>query len=493
MGFAAETTNDSGTHEIKDGAKGARNGSTLEALGATLADIKRAQRKNGTPSYEARLEHLDALKRVLLARKEEIAEAISKDFGGRSRIESLVAEVFVTVAGIDYAKEHLHDWMQTEPRDVSWTFLPGRAEVIPQPLGVVGIISPWNYPVNLAFAPLVSALAAGNRAMIKPSELVPETSALIEKMVAEAFPRDRVTCVTGGVEVAEAFSRLPFDHLVFTGSTRVGKVVMRAAAENLVPVTLELGGKSPAIVGEGFSLTTAAERIMAGKLFNSGQTCIAPDYVLVPRKDLDAFVGECKVAAARLYPSFVGNADYTSIVNPRQKARLEGYLMDARENGATIVSLAGNESFEGSRKMPPALVLGAKESHAILQEEIFGPLLPILPYETLEEAIAYVNDHPRPLALYYFEHDDEVIQRVLSETISGGVTVNDVLLHFAQEDMPFGGVGPSGIGHYHGREGFEAFTKKKPVFYQARLNATGVLRPPYGKLVDTFLRLLLGK
>lgn len=464
------------------------------SLAETLGKLKAAQRKQGAPSYDKRIEHLDALRRVLVAKREEIAKVISSDFGGRSRVESLVAEIYVTVTGIDYAKERLHEWMEIEPREVAWTFMPGRAEVQSQPLGVVGIISPWNYPVQLAFAPLAGALAAGNRAMLKPSELVPETSELIRKIVAETFAEDHVTCHLGGVDVAEEFSRLPFDHLVFTGSTRVGKVVMRAAAENLVPVTLELGGKSPAIVGHDFSISTAAERIMSGKLYNAGQTCIAPDYALVPRKQVDAFVRECKEAVGRLYPTLAGNADYTAIVNERQKSRLEGYLREAEESGAKLVSLApSTEKFDDSRKLAPTLVLGAKDESQVLQEEIFGPILPVIPYDSLDDAIAYVNDRPRPLALYYFDHDEDAVNKVLTETVSGGVTVNDTMLHIAQDDMPFGGVGPSGIGHYHGKEGFEAFSKKKPIFYQSRLNATDVIRPPYGKAVELLLKFVLGK
>ena len=504
MSLAQESQSDSGTQKIasreeasgtaSEGKASEKEGQKTLGLKGTLDALRAAHRKQGAPSYDKRIEHLDALRRALISNKEAIAKAISTDFGGRSRIESLVAEVFVTVAGLDYAKERLHEWMEIEPREVAWTFMPGRAEVHNQPLGVVGIIAPWNYPVQLVFAPLVAALAAGNRVMVKPSELVPETSALIAKMVESTFAHDHVTCHLGGVELSEEFSKLPLDHLVFTGSTRVGKAVMRAAAENLVPVTLELGGKSPAIVGRDFSIATAAERIMNGKLFNAGQTCIAPDYALVQRKDVEAFVGECKAAVARMYPTLVGNADYTSIVNDRQKKRLEGYLSDAKENGARLVPLnATKESFEGSSKLEPTLVLDAKESMAILGEEIFGPLLPIVAYDTLDDAIAYVNDHPRPLALYVFDHDEEAVEKVLAETISGGVTVNDTMLHIAQDDMPFGGVGPSGMGHYHGKEGFDTFTKKKPVFYQARLNATDIMRPPYGKAVDYFLKFVLGK
>lgn len=501
MSLAQESSSGSGTQKVaareepsNDEPARSVSAPAAPALDETLAALKAAHRKQGAPSYDKRIEHLDALRRALVTHKEEIAKAISSDFGGRSRTESLVAEVFVTIAQIDYVKDRLHEWMEIEPREVAWTFLPGRAEVQNQPVGVVGIVAPWNYPVQLVFAPLVAVLAAGNRAMIKPSELVPETSALIAKIVGQTFAKDHVTVHEGGVDVSEAFTKLPFDHLVFTGSTRVGKAVMKAAAENLVPVTLELGGKSPAIVGRDFSLATAAERIMSGKLFNAGQTCIAPDYALVPRKEVDAFVTECKAAVARLYPTLVGNADYTSIVNERQRERLAGYLVDARENGAKLVPLnPAGESFEGTRKLEPTIVLDGKDSMAVLGEEIFGPILPVVPYDSLDDAIGYVNDRPRPLALYVFENDEDAVEKVLAETTSGGVTVNDTMLHIAQDDLPFGGVGPSGMGHYHGKEGFDTFTKKKPVFYQSRLNATGIIRPPYGKTVDYFLKLMIGK
>jgi acyl-CoA reductase-like NAD-dependent aldehyde dehydrogenase len=366
-------------------------------------------------------------------------------------------------------------------------------------LGVVGIISPWNYPVNLALCPLVDALAAGNRAMIKPSELVPETAALLRDLVAEAFPTDQVTVVTGGAEVGEAFARLPFDHLVFTGSTRIGRLVMRAASENLVPVTLELGGKSPAIVGPDFSARSAAERILSGKLFNAGQTCIAPDYVLLPSGATEGFVEGCKQAVAKMYPTIENNPDYTSIVSDRHLARLRGYLQDAKAKGARVVEIVppgeavakADASEAPSRKLPPSLVLDPTEEMTVMQEEIFGPILPIVTYQKLDDAIGYVNDHPRPLALYYFGHDKAAIDRVLAETFAGGVGINETLLHFAQDDLPFGGIGPSGMGQYHGREGFDAFTKLKPVFRQARVNTTGLMRPPYTKLLERLLKFLV--
>jgi coniferyl-aldehyde dehydrogenase len=468
--------------------------SPAHALGATLARMREAQRKHGAPNHDERIHRLDELERALIGRKSAIAVAISRDFGNRSSQESLAGEVFVVLGAIRHARAHLHDWMQPEDRQVGWVFLPSSAQVIPQPLGVVGIISPWNYPVQLALSPLVSALAAGNRVMLKPSELVPETAALLRDLVAETFADDEVSVVTGGPEVGELFSRLALDHLLFTGSTRVGKLVMRAASENLVPVTLELGGKSPAIVGPDFSMRAAGERIMAGKLFSAGQTCIAPDYAMVPAQAHDAFVAACELAVAKMYPKLRDNPDYTTIINEEHLARLHRCVEDARARGARVVELnAAHEQLDGTRKMAPVLVLEATEEMLVLKEEVFGPILPVLTYRTLDEAIAYVNDRPRPLALYYFGHGGAAIDRVISKTMSGAVTVNETLLHLLQDDLPFGGVGPSGMGHYHGREGFETFTKKKPVFRQSRVSARGLMRPPYGKTANSLLRLLIGK
>jgi coniferyl-aldehyde dehydrogenase len=470
-------------------------GASHAELHGLLAKMRAAQRKQGAPDYDTRIEHLDKLERTVVARKDDIAKAIGMDFGVRSKHESLIAEVMVIVNAIKHARAHLHEWMETEPREVGWMFLPARAEVIMQPLGVIGIISPWNYPVQLALAPLVSALAAGNRAILKPSELVPDTAELLKTMMTETFAPDHVSVVTGGIDVSEAVSLLPLDHLVFTGSTRVGKIIMRAAAENLVPVTLELGGKSPAIVGESFSIAQAAQKIMVGKCFNSGQTCIAPDYVMVPKGRADAFVEECKSAFASMFPRIQTNPDYTAIINDKQYERLQYVLKDARDRGAKIVELnpAKEELDPNARKMAPHIVLHAKDDSMLMQEEIFGPILPIRTYETLDEAIAYVNDHPRPLALYFFDHDQKRIDKVLRETIAGGVSINETMYHIAQDDLPFGGVGPSGMGHYHAREGFEAFTKKKPVFYQSRINGSALLKPPYGKNIDFALKMLLGK
>jgi coniferyl-aldehyde dehydrogenase len=465
----------------------------VDPLRATLQRLREGHRRRGAVPAETRVAWLDTLERALLRRKEDIARAVAQDFGCRSRIESMVSELVVPVEGIRHTRAHLKEWMAPRKAEVSWLFQPGRAEVIPQPLGVVGIISPWNYPVHLAVAPLAGALAAGNGAFLKPSELTPATGELLRQIIGDAFEPDHVAVALGGADVGEAFSALPFDHLVFTGSTRVGRAVMRAAAENLVPVTLELGGKSPVLVSRDASIATTATRVMSGKLFNAGQTCIAPDYALVPAERRDAFVEACQRAAADLYPTVMANGDYTSIVNERHHARLQSYLDDARAKGARVIEVnpAGEARDPASRKLFPTLVLDATDDMAVMQDEIFGPILPVRPYATLDEAIGFINDRPRPLALYYFGADKAETQRVIQETVSGGVTVNDVMLHIAQHDMPFGGVGASGMGAYHGQVGFDAMSKLKPVFHQASVNGTGMLRPPFGRMMDVVLKLLL--
>ena len=495
MTAAASTTSPREPSRPSETEKTSLSGAEKPDMLAQLRRMQLAQRRAGAPTYDQRIASLEKLEAALHAKKHAIADAINRDFGNRSRHETLVAEVFIVLSGIKYAKAHLRDWMKGEARTVEWTFLPGSAEVMYQPLGVVGIISPWNYPIQLALAPLVGALSAGNRAMIKPAEFTPATSELMRELLAEIYPSDFVTVITGGPEVGEAFSKLPFDHLVFTGSTRVGKVVMRAAAENLVPVTLELGGKSPAIVGTEMSPRVAAERVMSGKLFNAGQTCIAPDYVLLPANKRDAFVEACRGAVAKMYPTLATNADYTSVINTRHYERLNAHIEDAKTRGASIVEInPAKETLDPeSRKMLPTLVLDATDEMTVMQDEIFGPILPVKTYQSLGEAIDYVNEHPRPLALYYFGHDGDEIDRVLKETVSGGVSINETMLHIAQDDLPFGGVGPSGMGHYHAFEGFETFSKKKPIFRQSRLNATSLLRPPFGKTIDALLKLLIGR
>jgi coniferyl-aldehyde dehydrogenase len=364
-----------------------------------------------------------------------------------------------------------------------------------QPLGVVGIISPWNYPLQLAVSPLVSALSAGNRALVKPSELTPRMAELLAELTSKALLDDHVAVVLGGSDVGRVLCRQRLDHLIFTGSRQVGVEVMRAASENLVPVTLELGGKCPAIVGIEARVRAASGRIMEGKTFNAGQTCVAPDYALVPRAARDAFVDGCRSAVAERYPTLANNPDYTSIANPKRYEEIRRMVADARDRGARVIEInpAGETLEEAGRKVAPTLLLDVTADMLCMKSEIFGPVLPIVPYDRLADAMAHVADRERPLALYYFGHDEAAIDRVLSETTSGGVTVNETLLHVLQDDLPFGGVGASGMGHYHGRDGFEALSKKKAVFRQSPLSATPLLKPPYGWSARALVRLLVGR
>jgi aldehyde dehydrogenase (NAD+)/coniferyl-aldehyde dehydrogenase len=370
-------------------------------------------------------------------------------------------------------------------------FLPGRARVLHQPLGVVGVIVPWNYPLYLAVGPLVAALAAGNRVMVKMSEYTPATSDLFARLVAKHFAADEVAVVQGDVGVAQAFARLPFGHLLFTGSTKVGYSVMRAAAENLTPVTLELGGKSPAILGPDYPLEKFVERVMVGKTMNAGQTCIAPDYVLVPAGQAREFIAAARKVVDACYPDILRTPDYSSIVGERHYRRLLGLIEDARGHGAEVVPLASAEPDAATRRIPPVALLNVGADMQAMQEEIFGPILPVVGYRDLDEAIRYVNARPNPLALYYFDHDRGRIDHVLERTLSGGVTINDTLLHIAQDSLPFGGVGESGKGHYHGFEGFETFSKKKAVFFQSRVNGMGLFKPPYGKVFERMVNFLI--
>lgn len=441
--------------------------------------------------FDQRLQALRSLESMLAENTGPLCDAVDRDFQGRSNAETRLLEIFPAIEGIRHARKHLRAWMKPRGARTNFWFLPARSRLLPQPLGMVGIVVPWNYPLYLAIGPLVSALAAGNRALIKMSEAAPATGELLARLVSERFDPAVVAVLNGGPEVAREFVALPFDKILFTGSTAVGREVMKAAAANLTPVILELGGKSPAIVGRGIAIEQAAEKILYGKCLNAGQTCIAPDYALVPEERVDDFVRAAGVAVARLYPTLRDNPDYTSIIGKRHRDRLMGYLDEARTRGARIVEMnPANEDFEGSPKLPPTLLLGADEDLRVMREEIFGPLLPVVPYRTLDDAIQHVNARPRPLALYVFDHDSAAIDRVLAETIAGGVSVNETILHVAQDELPFGGVGPSGIGEYHGRAGFDAFSKVKPVFYQSRFNALKLLQPPYGPRFEALMRLL---
>lgn len=458
-----------------------------------LARQRAAFGQNMNPSLDARLHDLEKLATLLLSNREAIASAISADFGNRSRHESLLAEVFVTLKGIRETQKALGGWMKPRARRLEWLFQPGRAEIIPQPLGVIGILSPWNYPVQLALAPLTAALAAGNRAMLKPSELTPKTSLLMKELLSQAFSEDKVAVIVGGPLVGEAFAGLDFDHLIFTGSTRVGRLVMRAAAETLTPVTLELGGKSPVLIHDDAPLEDTALRVMTGKLFNAGQTCIAPDYALVPRGQRNAWAAAFRSAAMKLYPRLESNPDYTHIINDRQLARLRGALDEARAGGATVyeVNPAGEALAPSSRVLAPHVVVDAPLDGALMQDEIFGPILPVVPYDSFDDALGFINARPRPLALYSFGRSEARHQRVLRGTVAGGVTVNETLLHVGVDDLPFGGVGPSGMGRYHGQAGFDGLSQLKPVFHQYAPNATALLRPPFGRALEGLLKVLL--
>lgn len=471
--------------------------STDSELAGTMHDLLQRQRaafqREMHPSREVRLDRLARLERLIDATAEaEFADAISQDFGNRSRVETVVAEILFTRTAIKQARRHLRSWMKPRRVSTGLAYLPGRSRLMRQPLGVVGIISPWNYPLQLALAPLVGVLAAGNRALLKPSELTPRLSELLQRRIASAFADDEVAVITGDADVGKTFSALPFDHLVFTGSTAVGRIVAQVAAKNLTPVTLELGGKSPAIVDASADLARTAERLVFGKLLNAGQTCIAPDYVLVPGTQRGALVDALRTAATRMYPTIHGNPDYTSIVSERHYRRLRELVEDARARGAHVVELVPTDeaSDPTSRQLVPTLLLDVDDSMRVMQEEIFGPLLPIVVADSTRAAIDHVNARDRPLALYWFGEDRVARDQVLSNTISGGVTVNDTLLHIAQEGLPFGGVGPSGQGHYHGEFGFRQFSKEKPVFYQSRLSGVPLLYPPYGAFTQRMMKVL---
>lgn len=437
------------------------------------------------PGREQRIDDLARLGNALKARLEDMAAAISADFGHRSRHESLLADGMAVLSEIDRLRRHLPRWMKPRRVGAGWRLWPARAEVRHVPVGVVGVISPWNYPVNLALIPLATAIAAGNHVYLKPSEHTPRTSGFLRELLAEVFPGDRVAVALGGADVGAAFAALPFDHLVFTGSTATGRKVMAAAAANLTPLTLELGGKSPALVCPDFPLGQAAARLATGKWFNAGQTCIAPDYVLVDGERRDALVEALRREVARRYAHDAGS-DYTHVISDAQLARLHGYLDDARDRGLEVITLAGPG---GGRALAPTLVLQPDGDAEVMRNEVFGPILPVIGYATLEEAIGRIAAGDRPLALYPFSRDRATVERILRHTLAGGVTVNDTLLHFAAGELPFGGIGASGMGAYHGRAGFDAMTKALPILWQARRSATDLLRPPYAR-IDRLVRML---
>ncbi|MDQ6647442.1 MAG: coniferyl aldehyde dehydrogenase [Pseudomonadota bacterium] len=456
-----------------------------------LQRMRAAQRAQPMPDWATRAARLRTLKIMLRANRAHISAAISADFGCRPVEETDLLEFFPSLSAIRHALSKGRRWMKPQRRLADLLFLPGHTELRPQPLGVIGIIVPWNYPLYLAVGPLVDALVAGNRAMVKMSEFTPRFSALFAELVGQHFKPDEITVINGDAEVAQAFSALPFDHLLFTGSTAVGRHVMRAASANLTPVTLELGGKSPVIIGPGARFAHAVERIVFGKLVNAGQTCIAPDYVLLPRARVDEFIAAAGACVSTMYPQLAQSGQYASIVSDRQYQRLVALRDGAAASGAQVHALGNATEDAGRRLLPPQLINYVSDSMSLMQEEIFGPLLPLVPYDSLDEAIEYISAHPHPLALYLFEEDGSLIDKVLAQTTAGGVSVNDTLYHIAQHNLPFGGVGASGMGGYHGEAGFRTFTHMKPVFRQARFNGVGMLNPPYGARFNRMLEIIL--
>ena len=442
------------------------------------------------PGHAVRTDRLRRLEAMLERMAPAMVEAIAADFGHRPAQVTQLADIAPVQLASRHARRHLAGWMKTRRMPTALIHRPGHNRLMRQPLGVVGIVSPWNYPGMLALSPAVAALAAGNRVMVKPSEIGPRFSELLREQVAQSFGADEMVVTTGDAEVGRAFVSLPFDHLLFTGSTAVGRQVAMAAAANLTPVTLELGGKSPAILGAGCDLATAVPRLVFGKLLNAGQTCIAPDYAVVPRAQLEAFIDALRREHARQYPTLATNPDVTSIATERHYRRLLAMLDEARAAGARVLNLHAEGPSDATRKLPLHLVLDAHDDLRVMREEIFGPILPVLTYERIDEVIDHVNRHDRPLALYWFGSDTAECQRVLRQTRAGGVTVNDTLLHVSQEDLPFGGVGASGMGAYHGEWGFNTFSKQTGVYHQSRFSGVKLLYPPYGATFDRLLALM---
>lgn len=481
---------------------------SLESAGSTVSDrpettfggsldeifqrMRTLSRTTPPPTLAERLDRLARLRAVIVDNESRFEAAISADFGHRCAIETRIAETLLVLGEIRHAGRHLKTWMAPQRVATQPQFWPAKNRLIAQPLGVVGIIAPWNYPLQLTLAPAVGALAAGNRVMIKPSELVPRFSALLREAITARFDPAEITVTAFDGDVAQAFAALPFDHLMFTGSTRVGRLVAEAAGRNLTPVTLELGGKSPAIVDRSADLGQAAARIAYAKLLNAGQTCIAPDYALVPAASVADFADRLRDCMTAMYGSDPGTTDYTSIISERHYTRLEALVADAASKGARILqpAAAGDPAWKSRRKFPPTVITGATAQMTVMQEEIFGPVLPILGVSDTEEPAAFINARERPLALYWFGTDTAARDEVLARTVSGGVTINDCLIHFTQAYQPMGGIGASGSGAYHGEWGFRALSKSKPVFYRSPWNRFADLYPPYGAKIARLQKML---
>lgn len=474
-------------------------GDIEEQMLAVLKAQREAYLREGVVSAETRIDRMQRAVDVLIKYNEKLSDALNEDFTCRPREVSLLTDVGAGIAPMKHAIKHVRKWMKPEKRPTMFPLglLGGRSRIEYQPLGVVGVIAPWNFPVNMVFSPLAQVLAAGNRAMIKPSEFTPATTSVMMEMVAEAFDPKEVAMFDGGPEVGQAFSGLPFDHMIFTGATSIARHILAAASRNLVPTTLELGGKSPVIISRSADIEKSLGRIMVGKTLNAGQICLAPDYLMVPEEKLNEVIEAAQKAVAEMYPSILANPSYTSVVNERHFERLSSYLAEAEERGQKIIPLnPANEDFgtqQGTLKIPPTLIPEPSEDLKVLQDEIFGPLLPIRTYKSFDETIDYINSKPRPLAAYYFGEDAGEEEAFTSRTTSGGVCINDVIMHVMQEELPFGGVGPSGMGAYHGYKGFQTFSHAKSIYKQARVDVAklGGMKPPYGKNTENTIKMQL--
>ncbi len=466
----------------------------LARLDTVLASQRAAFTAALPEAMPVRRDRIDRAIALLIDYKDEFAKAVSADFGHRSTEQTLMTDIMPSVGALKHARKHFEGWSRNERRKAMFPLglLGAKAEVVYQPKGVVGVIAPWNFPVGMVMVPMAGILAAGNRVMIKPSEFTERVAEVFAEAVPKYFAEDEIAVFTGGVDIGTAFSKLAFDHLIFTGATSVGKHIMRAAAENLVPVTLELGGKSPTIIGRSADKKKVGERVALGKMMNAGQICLAPDYLLVAEEQESEVIASVVAAVSAMYPALLQNDDYTSVVNGRNFERLQGYLADAKEKGAELIEVnpAGEDfSTSNGNKMPLTILRNVTDDMKVMQEEIFGPILPVKTYGKLDEALDYVNAHDRPLGLYYFGSDKAEEQQVLTKTISGGVTVNDVLFHNAMEDLPFGGVGPSGMGNYHGQDGFRTFSHARAVYRQSGMDIAKLsgFKPPYGKTTQSTL------
>ena len=480
----AENTND--TYNEYDSLSTVKTVADMQAQFSRLQKLSRTQPINDWATRENQLDNLEVM---LSDNQALLAKSISADFGYRSESETQFAELFPSFTGISHAKKHGKRWMKAQRVSISALYMPAHNEILPQPLGVVGIMVPWNYPLFLAIGPMIDALTAGNRIMIKMSEAAPQFAQTFADTISRYFSPDMVCVVIGEVEIAEEFSKLPFDHLLYTGSTAVGKKVMAAAAPNLTPVTLELGGKSPVVVLEGANLENAVNRVMMGKTLNAGQTCIAPDYVLIQRQDHEEFIRLAREWMEKHYPNIEDNPDYSRIINGEQFKRVKGYLDSL--SGEGVHKLTAADSNVETRLMPPVIVSEPAPDSDVMQNEIFAPILPLIHYDTLDDAIAFINERPRPLALYVFGDNNRDIDKVRTHTVSGGLCINEVVMHVVQHDLPFGGVGDSGTGAYHGKAGFERLSHMKPIFIQSKINGLNILLPPYGGLFKKAMALFL--